>query len=435
MKSAYGRQVPPPDCELTCVEPGSPMGELLRRYWQPVCLSDELKDLPRKEKLLGEEIVLFRDKQGRVGALEPHCAHRGTSLEWGRIEERGLRCCYHGWLYDAQGQCLEMPCETEEFRTAMDVWQPAYPTHEYGGLVFAYMGPPGTEPLFPHYDIIDPDKGEDVVLRGMRLWGDYAVGMVKDCNWLQHWENIVDPWHLVMLHQTISGDQFQGALMQGKTRIGWEKTPLACATTSSRICRTATAWCATPSASCRTRSSFRTSASRARRRNGRSAARNCPGRCRSTTSMCAGSASSPGRSKTANPSATGSPAPTRSTRSGPARCWSAATRSASASPTISRRRKGSARSPCTRWKTWATPTPASSCCGACCASRFSAWNRVSIRSMWSATRMPTAGSRPTPGTRSCPQRKPPATPARTCRILLRPGESRDPPFNRTGSGT
>src|SRR5262249_3931690 len=105
MKSAYGREVPPPDHELTSVEPGSPMGELLRRYWQPVCLSEELKDLPRKEKLLGEEIVLFRDKQDRVGALDPHCAHRGTSLEWGQIEERGIRCRYHGWLYDTQGQC------------------------------------------------------------------------------------------------------------------------------------------------------------------------------------------------------------------------------------------------------------------------------------------------------------------------------------------
>ena len=224
MKSAYGRQVPPPVYELTCVEPGSPMGELLRRYWQPVCLSEELKDLPRKEKLLGEEIVVFRDKGGRIGALEPHCAHRGTSLEWGQIEQRGIRCCYHGWLYDTAGQCLEMPCETEEFRQKMDVWQPAYPTHEYGGLVFVYMGPPGTEPLFPLYDIIDPSR-DDVELRGMRLWGEYAVGMVKDCNWLQHWENIVDPWHLVMLHQGISGDQFEGALMQGAPRIGWDKTP------------------------------------------------------------------------------------------------------------------------------------------------------------------------------------------------------------------
>src|SRR5436309_5446102 len=226
MKSAYGRQTPPPDYELTCVEQGSPMGELMRRYWQPVCTSDELRDLPRKEKLLCEEIVLFRDKQGRVGALDPHCAHRGTSLEWGQVEERGLRCCYHGWLYDTQGQCLDMPCETAEFRERMDVWQPAYPTHEYGGLVFVYMGPPGTEPLFPMYDIIDTRERDDVVLRGMRLWGDYAVGMVKDCNWLQHYENIVDPWHLVMLHQTISGDQFNGALMQGVPSIAWEKTPL-----------------------------------------------------------------------------------------------------------------------------------------------------------------------------------------------------------------
>ncbi len=226
MKSAYGRQTPPPDPELTCVETGSPMGELLRRYWQPVCPSDELRDLPKKIKLLCEEIIVFRDGAGRVGALQPHCAHRGTSLEWGHVEERGLRCCYHGWLYGTDGRCLDMPCESEEFRRRMDVWQPAYRTMEYGGLVFVYMGPPGTEPLFPIYDIIDTDGRDDVVLRGMRLWGEYAVGYVRDCNWLQHYENIVDPWHLVMLHQTISGDQFEGAMMQGTPQIGWERTAL-----------------------------------------------------------------------------------------------------------------------------------------------------------------------------------------------------------------
>ena len=223
MKSAYGRQTLPPDYDLTCVEQGSPMGELLRRYWQPVCPSDELSDLPKKVRLLAEDIVVFRCKQGRVGALEPHCAHRGTSLEWGRIEENGIRCCYHGWLYGTDGQCLEMPCETAEFRQKMDVWQPAYPTHEFGGLVFVYMGPPGTEPLFPIYDVI---AGDGVELRGMRLWGDYAIGNVKDCNWLQHYENIVDPYHLLMLHQMISGDQFSGALMQGVPRLGWERTTL-----------------------------------------------------------------------------------------------------------------------------------------------------------------------------------------------------------------
>jgi nitrite reductase/ring-hydroxylating ferredoxin subunit len=123
------------------------MGELLRRYWQPVYTSDELDDLPKKVKLLCEEFVVFRDKKGRVGALEPHCSHRGTSLEWGRVEEEGLRCCYHGWLYDTRGQCIDMPCGTEEFRRRMDVRHPAYPTTEYGGLVFVYgtvTRPPGT---------------------------------------------------------------------------------------------------------------------------------------------------------------------------------------------------------------------------------------------------------------------------------------------------
>src|SRR5438045_9690854 len=170
MKSAYGRQTPAPDYELTCVEPGSPMGELLRRYWQPVCTSDELRDLPRKEKLLCEEIVVFRDKQGRVGALDPHCAHRGTSLEWGQVEERGIRCCYHGWLYDTQGQCLEMPCETAEFRQRMDVWQPAYPTHASGGVVFALMGQARNPPPFPISDRRSTRHLRAVAARRVRLW-------------------------------------------------------------------------------------------------------------------------------------------------------------------------------------------------------------------------------------------------------------------------
>jgi hypothetical protein len=147
-------------------------------------------------------------------------------LEWGRVEEGGLRCCYHGWLYDTQGQCIDMPCETEEFRKKMDIWQEAYPTLEYGGLVFAYMGPPGSEPLFPMFDIVDTRYRDDVELRGMRVWGDYSAGYVKDCNWLQHYENIVDPFHLLQLHKAISGDQFVGAMMQGQPRISLEKTAL-----------------------------------------------------------------------------------------------------------------------------------------------------------------------------------------------------------------
>lgn len=227
MKSAYGRTVPGEDIELTHVDPGTPMGELMRRYWQPVCLSDELTDLPKKVRILCEDLVLFRDGQGRVGCVEPHCAHRGTSLEYGRVETDGLRCCYHGWKYDIEGRCIDMPCEQPDYVERADIWQPAYPVHEYGGLVFIYMGPLDKQPLFPMYDIIDTRHRDDVVLRGMRLWEDHAIGFVRDCNWLQHWENVVDPYHLLMLHAMNSGDQFGSAVTaDGRPDIDFEETSL-----------------------------------------------------------------------------------------------------------------------------------------------------------------------------------------------------------------
>ncbi len=203
------------------------MGELLRRYWQPVCLSDELADLPRKLRIMCEDLVVFRDKQGRVGCLDPHCAHRGTSLEYGRIEDRGIRCCYHGWLYDTEGRCIEMPCEQPGYAEKMNVWQPAYPVHEYGGLVFVYMGPPERQPVFPIYDIADVGGRDDVILRGMRLWDDHGVGFVRDCNWLQNFENVMDPYHLLMLHANNSGDQFGSVITTGGALdIGFETTDL-----------------------------------------------------------------------------------------------------------------------------------------------------------------------------------------------------------------
>ena len=226
MKSRYGWKVPSEDVSLTHVEPGSPMGELMRRYWQPACLSEELGDLPKRVRILCEDLVLFRTKSGQVGCLELHCSHRGTSLEWGRVEKDGLRCCYHGWLFDTAGRVLEMPCETKEFCEKKTVEHPSYPTHEFGGLVFIYMGPPEKKPLFPMYDIYDTRHRKDVVLKGLRIWGDHSIGYVRDCNWLQHYENVMDPWHLLVLHQMISGDQFVGALMQGKADIRFEQTPL-----------------------------------------------------------------------------------------------------------------------------------------------------------------------------------------------------------------
>ncbi len=226
MKSRYGWEVPGENVELTHVEAGSPMGELLRRYWQPVALSAEVRDLPKKIRIMCEDLVIFRTKEGEIGCLEPHCSHRGTSLEWGRVEQKGLRCCYHGWLYAPDGKVLEMACETKEFCDSMNVEHPAYPAMEFGGLVFIYMGPLETKPLFPMYDIFDTRYRKDVDIRGMQLWEGQGIGYVQDCNWMQHHENVLDPWHLLILHQQISGDQFNGALMQGKSRISFEKTTL-----------------------------------------------------------------------------------------------------------------------------------------------------------------------------------------------------------------
>ena len=137
---------------LTHIDFGTPMGELMRRYWQPVVLSEDLKDLPKSIRILGEDLVAFRDGQGRTGLVDRHCAHRGTSLEFGKIEKEGIRCCFHGWLFDTEGHCLEQPAEPLEGASKGHVRQPWYPTHEFGGLVFAYMGPPEKKPIFPEFD-------------------------------------------------------------------------------------------------------------------------------------------------------------------------------------------------------------------------------------------------------------------------------------------
>src|SRR5215470_10098879 len=107
----YHREVPQEDTELTHIGPGTPCGAYLRRFWQPICFADELRDLPLRVRILGEDLVAFRDFRGSVGLLELHCPHRGTSLEFGLVSERGIRCCYHGWLFDIDGAILETPGE------------------------------------------------------------------------------------------------------------------------------------------------------------------------------------------------------------------------------------------------------------------------------------------------------------------------------------
>jgi len=194
----YHRGVPSEDQELTHVGPETPCGEYLRRFWQPICFSDELGDRPLRVSILGEELVVFRDFRGAVGLLELHCPHRGTSLEFGLISERGIRCCYHGWLFDVDGAVLETPGEPPNSTLKDRLCHGAYPTHEYNGIVFGYMGPPDELPPFPMYDSFDRP--------GYRLIAGRKYHY--PCNWLQILENAMDPVHTAFLHTIVSGSQF-----------------------------------------------------------------------------------------------------------------------------------------------------------------------------------------------------------------------------------
>jgi phenylpropionate dioxygenase-like ring-hydroxylating dioxygenase large terminal subunit len=208
--NAYGRPPQRPNMELVEVVAGTKMGELLRRYWHPVALSEEVTDLPRKVTILGEELILFRDTKGRTGLLYPRCMHRGASLYYGKIEERGIRCCYHGWLFDTEGRCLEQPCEPNAGKHLDAVRQPWYPVEERYGLVFAYMGPPDKKPLLPRYDNLQglgPDEELWINVGGFGSTGDDSLEVVP-YNWTHMNENVMDPHHVHVLHTTISGPQF-----------------------------------------------------------------------------------------------------------------------------------------------------------------------------------------------------------------------------------
>ena len=175
---------------LTRVGPGTPGGEMLRRYWHPIAFINELKEKPLRRRILGEDLVLFRDDRGRVGLLTLRCSHRGTSLEFGHLEDGGLRCCYHGWLYDVEGRVLEQPGEPADSTFRERVRHPAYKVQELAGIVFAYLGP-DPAPLLPRYDVL-------VRLDGARSMSARIV----HCNFLQMVENSVDQHHFKWLHRT-----------------------------------------------------------------------------------------------------------------------------------------------------------------------------------------------------------------------------------------
>ena len=214
--SAYHhRRWPAEDAELTRVGPGTPCGEYLRRFWQPVILASELGELPRRLRILGEDLVAFRDRSGAIGLLELHCPHRGTSLEFGLVGDKGIRCCYHGWLFDCDGTILETPGEPADSTLKDRLCHGAYPVHEHQGLVFAYMGPRDQQPPFPLFDTYDL-PGYHMHARAPTLW---------ECNWLQVKENSMDPAHLAFLH-TLPGSEGFTEDLKELGEWDWMETPI-----------------------------------------------------------------------------------------------------------------------------------------------------------------------------------------------------------------
>ena len=180
---------------VTRIGPGTPMGAVMRRYWMPAMLSEELRDrdgAPARVRLLGEDLVAFRDTAGKIGLLAQNCPHRGASLFFGRNEEEGLRCVYHGWKFDVTGACVDMPNEPPESNFKHKVHATAgYPCLEKGGVIWTYMGPPEKQPPLPEYEWMRLPEGHG-----------YVSKTYEDCNFLQGIEGGVDSSHSSFLHRS-----------------------------------------------------------------------------------------------------------------------------------------------------------------------------------------------------------------------------------------
>ena len=183
--------------DLAKVGPGTPAGEWFRRYWMVVGTTRDLYDIPQAVRILGEDLVLFRDSNGKIGLVGQSCPHRGTSLEYGDIEDGGIRCPYHGWLFNIHGQCLEMPGEPKSSKFAAKVKHLAYPVKELGGLIFAYMGPDqDNPPPLPKYKALADPTGQRSL----------EATRVYDYNWFNFIENGADPVHFSTLHRADAND-------------------------------------------------------------------------------------------------------------------------------------------------------------------------------------------------------------------------------------
>lgn len=219
----HNRPAPDDDTFLTSTGAGTPAGEYLRRYWHPFLIASELKELPLPVRLLSEDLVVFRDGSGRYGLLHRHCVHRGASLEFGIVAERGIRCSYHGWHFDVDGTILDRPAETSVRQAEPGYCQGAYPVREYKGLLFAYMGPVDMRPEFPEYDTVAHPADNNPVPFSMSL----------PCNWVQIVENGADPIHNAYLHAIVAGQQFSPAF-KVLPQLDYPQTPMGMLSMATR---------------------------------------------------------------------------------------------------------------------------------------------------------------------------------------------------------
>ncbi len=179
---------------LTESSSGTPMGDLLRRFWLPVLLSEEIPDAdgtPRKLTVMGEDLLAFRDTRGRVGIIDQQCPHRGANLWLGRNEDCGIRCVYHGWKFDIDGRCVDMPTSYPDLNAKDKIRIKAYPAREHGGMIWAYMGPPERMPKLPAMEVALVPPSHRYV---SKKW--------QDCNWVQAMEGSIDTAHFSFAHLT-----------------------------------------------------------------------------------------------------------------------------------------------------------------------------------------------------------------------------------------
>ncbi|HVC54492.1 MAG TPA: Rieske 2Fe-2S domain-containing protein [Stellaceae bacterium] len=197
--------LPPKENELiTRVGAGTPMGKTMRRYWIPACMSSEIAEPdspPIRVKLLGEDLVAFRDSDGRIGLVDEYCPHRRVSLYFGRNEECGLRCIYHGWKFDVEGNCLDQLNEPPEHQFKQHIRLTAYPTVEMGGLVWAYLGPIEKMPPAPKFawTQVAPERRN-------------VTKVIQECNWLQALEGGIDTSHAPILHRALTDNTTRGGI-------------------------------------------------------------------------------------------------------------------------------------------------------------------------------------------------------------------------------